>query len=257
MSLWEIILLGVVQGVAEFLPISSSGHLVILEALLGHRGENLELNVALHFGTLLSILVVYRRDVIPALMQPRMIFAVTLATLPVVVTGLAMKDLFEAANENPLIAGCGLLVTSTLLFLTPRIDTGTRELSQIGWGQALVVGLFQAVAPFPGVSRSGSTIVGALLMGMRRDAAANFSFYIAAPALLGATILMLKDLVDEGPTQTPLGRILIGSGIAFVVGIVALKSLLRIVAARRLVWFAWYVLILGIGTIVASLSGWL
>jgi undecaprenyl-diphosphatase len=230
---------------------------VIVEALLGHSEENLELNVALHFGTLLSILVVYRRDVIPALLQPRLVLAVILATLPVVVTGLALKDFFEEANESPLMAGCGLLVTSALLFLTPRIDSGTRSLSQIGWRQALVVGLFQAVAPLPGVSRSGSTIVGALLTGMRRDAAANFSFYIAVPVLLGATVLMLNDLIEEDSARPPLDLILIGSAVAFVVGIVALKSLLRIVAARKLVWFGWYVLLLGIGTIVASLADWL
>lgn len=257
MGYWEIILLGIIQGISEFLPISSSGHLVIFEALLGHKAENLELNVALHFGTLLSILVVYRHDIIPALRQPRLVLAVILATLPVVFTGLLLKDLFETASAHPLAAGIGLLITAALLFLTPRIDMGQRELSAIRLRDAWVIGLFQAVAPLPGVSRSGSTIVGALLMGMRRDAAANFSFYIAVPALLGATVLMLKDLLKQDSAGTPLGAVLAGAAVAFVVGVLALKMLLRVVAARRLIWFAWYVLAVGIATIAASCAGWL
>ncbi|WP_437230330.1 undecaprenyl-diphosphate phosphatase [Planctomicrobium sp. SH661] len=242
MSLWEFILLGIVQGISEFLPISSDGHLVLVEALLGHTTENLELNVALHFGTLISILFVYRHQIIPVLKQPRLVMAIILATLPVVVVGLSCKDLFEQASEQPLIAGFGLLFTSLLLFITPRIDMGQRELKDIRYRDALVIGLMQTLAPLPGVSRSGSTIVGALFMGVKREAAANFSFYIAVPALLGATIVKLKDVIDQGGTSTPLGPTLIGAAVAMIVGIIALKSLLRIVAARKLYWFAWYVL---------------
>lgn len=257
MGFWEFILLGIVQGISEFLPISSDGHLVLVEAILGHKTENLELNVALHFGTLISILYVYRTQVIPVLKQPRLVLAIIVATLPVVVVGLGCKDLFERASEQPLIAGFGLLYTSLLLFITPGIDMGQRELKEIRYRDALVIGLLQTLAPLPGVSRSGSTIVGALLMGVKREAAANFSFYIAVPALLGATIVKLKDVVDQGGTSTPLMPTIVGAVVAMVVGIFALQSLLRIVAARKLYWFAWYVLLVATLTFIGCFFNWL
>lgn len=255
MELWEVILLGIVQGIAEFLPISSSGHLVILESLLGGELENLELNVALHFGTLLSILVVYRKDLIPLLFEPKQMTAIIIATLPVVASGLLLKDLFTAASASALYAGWGLLVTAGLLLLTPKIDSGQRTLTEIRYRDALVIGLFQAVAPWPGISRSGSTIVGALCMGVRRDAAANFSFYIAIPALLGATILTLKDILEEGTTGTPLTTVAAGTVVAFLFGIVSLKLLLKLVAAGRIVWFGAYCLVVGVIVIACSLNG--
>lgn len=259
MTIWETLILGIVQGVSEFLPISSSGHLVIIESLLpGSHGDlgNLELNVALHFGTLLSILVVYRKEILPTLRQPRLVAAIVVATLPVVVSGLLLKGLFELASTRALWAGYGLLVTAGLLFLTPRIDSGQRGLSEIRLVDALVIGLFQAVAPWPGVSRSGSTIVAALLMGLRRDAAANFSFYIAVPALLGAAVLTSKKLVlGEQAMMMPLTPILIGATAAFLVGIAALRGLLRLVAQRRLIWFAWYVAIVATATIAGVSAG--
>jgi len=256
MSYLEVILLGIVQGIAEFLPISSSGHLVILEALMGHKLENMELNVALHFGSLLSILTVYRGDVIPVLKQPKLMAAVVVATLPVVVTGLLLKPWFEYASTLPIAAGIGLCITAVLLFAVPHIDHGTRELPAIRLRDALVIGLFQAVAPWPGISRSGSTIVAALLMGVRRDAAANFSFYIAVPALLGATILTAKDLFAEDyRSATPLPVILVGTLFSFVIGFFALKGLIRLISARKLGWFAWYVLVVAWVTILGSLMG--
>ncbi len=257
MHLWEVIILGIVQGIAEFLPISSSGHLVVLESLLGGDLENLELNVALHFGTLLSILVVYRKDLLPVLFNYKLMTAIVIATLPVVASGLLLKPQFEAASANAIYAGIGLLVTSGLLFWTPRIDTGEKQILEIRYRDALVIGLFQAIAPMPGISRSGSTIVGALLMGVKREAAANFSFYIAVPALLGATVLTLKDLVEEGASGTPVETIAIGTLVAFGVGVVSLKLLLRLVAAGKITMFGRYCLIVGVIVIVSSMIGWL
>lgn len=253
MSIWQTLLLGIVQGIAEFLPISSSGHLVIVESLLGSEVENLELNVALHFGTLLSILVVYRRDILPTLRKLRLVAAIIVATLPVVVVGLFFKDLLEQAFSTPLAAGAGLLVTATLLFITPRLDGGTRTLDELRLRDALVVGLFQAIAPIPGISRSGSTIFGGLLAGLRRDTATDFSFYIAVPAILGATVLAAKGLLEEGPGETPFTALLVGMVVSFVVGIVSLKALIRIVAGRRLHLFGWYCLIVGL--LVLALGG--
>ncbi len=256
MHYWETFLLGLIQGVAEFLPISSSGHLVVTEALLGGSLENLELNVALHFGTLLSILLVYRNTLFKVFLNPKLFSRIVVATLPVVVVGLSLKEQLEAVSAMPVVAGFGFLVTAALLFTTPKFDSGIKELEQITLWDALVIGLFQAVAPLPGISRSGSTIVGALCMGVKREAATSFSFYIAIPALSGATILTTKDLLEQGSEGTPLPAVLLGTVTAFIVGIFALKGLIKLVAARKLLWFAWYCLVLGLVVITwFSLAG--
>ncbi|TWT58503.1 Undecaprenyl-diphosphatase [Thalassoglobus neptunius] len=257
MELWEVIILGIVQGIAEFLPISSSGHLVILESLLGGELENLELNVALHFGTLMSILVVYRKDLIPLLFDIPMMSKIVIATLPVVFSGLVLKDLFTATSSSAFIAGIGLLITAGLLLITPRIDRGTKGLEEMTYRDSLVIGLFQAVAPMPGISRSGSTIVGGLLSGVNRDAAARFSFYIAIPALLGATVLTLKDILEEGTSGTPLSTMAVGCVVSFAVGIVSLNALLKIVSKGQIVWFGVYCAILGLIVIGCTSAGWL
>ncbi len=255
MSLWEIVLLGIVQGISEFLPISSDGHLVIVESMLGHKTENLSLNIALHFGTLMSILLVYRKDIIPAFKQPKLVLAIIVATLPVVIAALLFGKVFKEASNSSFIAGLGLLYTAGLLFLTPRIDSGTRTMQEINLRDAFFIGCLQALAPLPGVSRSGSTIVAALLLGVRRDAAANFSFYIAVPAIAGA---VMKELLFDSPPMTiEFGNLAIGMFVAFIVGVVALRGLLRVVAARKLIWFGWYVLALAIFTIIGSTAGWL
>jgi len=244
------IVLGVIQGIAEFLPISSSGHLVIAEELLGGQYDNVELNVALHFGTLLSILTVYRKRLIPVLRTPRLCLAIVVATLPVVVVGLLFKDALDQIFDSPLAAGCALCVTATLMAFTRRVEHGERSLEQIGLRDAAIVGLFQAVAPIPGISRSGSTIFGGLTAGLRRDAAADFSFFIAIPALTGALVLHARDLLEVSATDFGPGPLLVGMVVAYFVGIVALKGLLRLVVSRRLHWFAWYCAAVGLATIV-------
>lgn len=248
------ILLGALQGVAEFLPISSSGHLVIAEALLGGHGENIELNVALHVGTLLSILAVYRRDVLPAVRNPRLVSAVVVATLPIVLVGLFAKDAIDRVFNAPIVAGFGLLITSLLMACARLVERGSTAIEQTSWRQALAVGAFQAVAVLPGVSRSGSTIFGGLTAGLTRQAAANFSFYIAVPAILGAAVLHAKDLFEQGPGDVAAGPLLAGTATAFIVGVAALKTLLSLVTRQKLHWFAWYTAALGVATIVWQLT---
>jgi undecaprenyl-diphosphatase len=253
----EAILLGLLQGIAEFLPISSSGHLVIAGELLrratGSASDpeaNLRLNVALHAGTLLSILWVYRRDVLGLVRRPRLVALMVLATLPLVVIAVTIKDRVEAAFETPLVAGCGLLLTAACLWLTTRIDREQDDLERVSWRQAAVVGLFQAIAILPGVSRSGSTITGGLLVGLKREAATTFSFLVAIPALCGATLLMVRDVVEANDSAAvAIGPLVAGGLVACVVGIVALEGLIRVVAAGRLHWFAAYCGVVGLATI--------
>lgn len=264
MSYLDAILLGLVQGVAEFLPISSDGHLVIMEHLLGIKSDLMALNVALHFGSLLAILVVFRKDLLPVLRDFKLMTAICVATLPLIPVGLFLKD--SPWLTSPLLAGCGLCITALLLLVSQRFErngsagaetdrtnepnaTGEgrriERPSDISWLQALIVGLFQAFAVAPGVSRSGSTIVSGLMQGFRRDVAAKFAFLIAIPALLGATVLEAKDLFDS-EMSADLGPIAAGTVVSFLVGIACLNLLLKFITQRRLHWFGWYCLVVGL-----------
>ncbi|MEZ6057446.1 MAG: undecaprenyl-diphosphate phosphatase [Planctomycetaceae bacterium] len=253
MDYLKTILLGLVQGIAEFLPISSSGHLAILNRLMATEMETVELNVALHFGTLMSILVVFRKDWPQILRNRRICLAVIVATLPLVLVGPFVKKLVEDVSTSPLWAGCGLLVTSVLLFLIPKVEQEQQPLETISLRSALTVGLFQVIAPLPGVSRSGTTIFGGLLSGLNRDAAARFSFLIAIPAILGAVVLKAKDMYETGGEGTPVGPLVVGTLVAFLVGVASLKWLLKMISSRKLIFFAWYCLIVGAATILWQL----
>jgi undecaprenyl-diphosphatase len=254
MSYLETILLGVVQGITEFLPISSDGHLAILQAVLGAKLDSMQLTVALHVGTLASILVVYAKDLPAVLRQPRICLAIVIATLPVVAVGFLLKDLIEQAFAATIWAGVGLCFTAVLLALTRRVERGERTLEQITWRDALIVGLFQAIAPLPGVSRSGSTIFAGLLSGLTREASANFSFLIAIPAIGGATVLYSRELLGSAPGDTAAGPLMAGMAISFVVGVAALRLLLRLVVRKKLAIFAWYCAVLGTAVIVWQLG---
>jgi undecaprenyl-diphosphatase len=250
MSYAETIFLGIVQGITEFLPVSSSGHLTILQELMGRELENVELNIALHLGTLLSILVIYRNDLPEVLRQPRLCLAIVVATLPVIPVGLFLKDALEQAFASTFAVGACLCVTGLLMALSRRIEHGERSLSEITMRDALIVGVFQAVAPLPGISRAGSTIFGGLACGLHRDAAAKFSFLIAIPAIAGATVLYSKEILESGSSGADAGPLIAGTAVAFVVGVLSLRGLLQLVSRQRLSWFAWYCLTLGVATMV-------
>ncbi|MCA9077174.1 MAG: undecaprenyl-diphosphate phosphatase [Planctomycetaceae bacterium] len=253
MTYWQAIVLGIVQGVAEFLPISSSGHLVLVEALLNLHSENMAFEIAVHVGTLLSIVVVFRRDLIGLLHLPRVMVAIVVATLPVVFVGLFLKDHLERAFASPLAAGIALCCTAIVLWVTQWFDQGSDDLHDVTLRQAFTVGLFQAVAPIPGISRSGVTIVGGLLSGLNREAAARFSFLIAIPAILGAAVLEGASMIKSShPIDEPWAVHLVGATVAFMVGVLALHGLLKVVAARKLHAFSWYCLAVGILTVAIT-----
>ncbi len=253
MSYLEAILLGIVQGVTEFLPISSDGHLMIVEHWLGRKVDNVAINVALHAGTLLSILVVFHRDLIATLNRPRLMAAIIVATLPLIPLGLFAKDFIDETLNSLTAAGAGLLVTAAFLFIATRMREGTKTLDDITPLDGLAVGLLQMLAPAPGISRSGSTIFGGMLRGMTRDAAARFSFLIAIPATGGALVLYSKKLLKgEGGESLPLGPLAVGAFVAFLVGIVAIRVLMVIVVRRKLGGFAWYCLLFGLAVLASS-----
>jgi len=254
-------ILGLVQGIAEFLPISSSGHLVIIGELLHVYGgtsipsESATMSVALHFGTLMSILVVYRQELRSLLQDRRMLALVVVATVPVGVVGLLLKDHVESVFSTALLAGVALMVTAALLLLGRWLQNQQNATEQLSTFAAAVIGVFQAIAVIPGISRSGSTITAGIACGVSREASARFSFLIAIPAIGGAALVTANDLFSENTTsQASWPPILLGTVIAFVVGVVSLSFLLRIVTADRLHWFAGYCLTVGMLTVAWQLS---
>ncbi len=260
----EAIILGVVQGIAEFLPISSSGHIVIASDLIQrttgatHDPEsNLLMNVALHLGTLFSILWVFRQQIVTRLKDWNYFIAVVIATIPLILTGLLLKDWIDNAFNEPIIAGCGLLVTAVFLLWGQRMERSEEQTVSLSerteWGIACVVGLFQSIAICPGISRSGSTIAGGMVAGLHRDAAAAFSFFIAIPAIGGAALYKGIGACREPELDFSIGPLLIGMVVSFVVGLIALRWLLSIVTARKLHWFGYYCVIAGFSTIVWQL----
>jgi len=218
------------------------------------------MTVALHVGTLFSILVVYRDDLKLLLSRQHVCRAIVLATLPLVAIGLCLsmseqiKLLLDALFSNVLLAGCGLLATSAILVAGQQLEKSKQALDEITTRQAILVGLFQAMALVPGISRSGSTIAGGLIGGLRREAATTFSFFIAIPAIAGGGALAAKEVWEGNGGGSSVGALLIGAAVAFVVGLFALRWLIRLVSQQRLHWFAWYCAVVGTTTIIWQLS---
>ena len=253
----QAVVLGIIQGIAEFLPISSSGHLVVVSEVLRQwtgkefdAKSSLQMNVALHLGTLLSILVVYRDDLLRVARNLRMCVLLGAATVPLVVVGVAAHDFVEKSLQTSYVAGFGFLITAGLLWVAQRREQGTVTVESLSWRTAGVVGLFQAVAIVPGISRSGSTISAGVLVGLRRDDSCRFSFLIAVPAIAGAGIWMAAGIFRGEGSAVSWPALLIGACVAFVVGLFSLRWLILLVARQKLHWFAWYCVLAGLLTIL-------
>jgi len=260
MELVYTVILGVVQGLAEFLPISSSGHIVVvgtlLHALTGETLPSLETtNIVLHFGTLVAIFVVFWHRVWRLAGEDRRVIGLlAVGTAPVVVTGLIVKYRFGFVFEEPIFTGCMLIVTGGMLIWASRFQSGKVSYVDMSYRQTFTIGLFQAVAVLPGISRSGSTIAAGLYVGLRRDAAATFSFLLAIPAIglaIGAGIL---DLISAGPDSNSLLAFAVGAGVSFGVGLLSLLWLLQWLQKGRLRDFAFWCIPMGILVIVWQLT---
>jgi len=267
-DLLTAVILGLVQALTEFLPVSSSGHLVLGQALLGAQdGGGAGFEIAVHFGTLLSVLVVFRlevarliRSTLGAVAAPgqirarwaddpdlRLAGAIVLGCVPAGVVGLAFKDQLEAAFDS--LAGvCVALIVTGVVLLATRLAR-PRD-GEVTLGRALLIGVAQAVAILPGVSRSGSTIAAALFLGVDRDLAARYSFLLSLPVIFGATLLQARELVAEPPPSDALVALGAGALVSFVAGIAALVLLLRLVRTGWFAHFGWYCLAVGIGGLI-------
>lgn len=254
------IILGIIQGLTEFLPISSSGHLALLENILQMERPGLLFNVLLHFGTLISVLYVFRGRIWLLIISPfsrdenfRFLLLIIVATLPTAVMGFLLESWVERAFEGVLIVGINLMLTGGLLYLVERARQGEKEIVSMSFLEATLIGIMQGFAIFPGVSRSGFTIAMGMLIGLRREIAAEFSFILAIPAILGATLL---EGIEASRNPTLHGDLLssyaLGTLLACLTGILAIRFLLKILRERRLDLFSYYCW--GVGIIAIALS---
>lgn len=258
MTIFEAIGLGFLQGLTEFLPVSSSGHLVIAQNLLGLGGaENLTFDILLHGATLMAVLFYFRRDVVALMLgvfldkkQRRLFSLLVLAMIPTGIVALLIKKTVEALFSSPATVGGMLLITGGLLFVVPRVARGCLPMEGIRLRHALAVGVAQGVAVLPGISRSGTTLCVGMLVGIQSEVAARFSFLLAIPAILAATALEAKSLTRLDVIS--LSSTVAGMATAFVVGLFSIHWLVRVARKRRFDGFAYYCWVVGFGTIGVS-----
>lgn len=263
MGTWEALTLGAVQGLTEFLPVSSSGHLVVAQALLGLREPVLLFDVMVHLATLGSLAAVFREELVllwrsllptppgktsnlnPAELAEgrRFVLLLFVGTLPTGIIGLLFHRPVERLFAQPAVAGAMLLVTGAILWATRRVGPGRREIEAMRWTDAILIGAAQGCALLPGISRTGTTIAVALFLGLEREFAARYSLLLGIPAIAGAVLI---GAFKGGLASTGLGAILVAMVVAFATGYMALRIVLRVVVAGRLSAFAPYCWLVGL-----------
>ncbi|OGN92024.1 MAG: undecaprenyl-diphosphatase UppP [Chloroflexi bacterium RBG_13_48_10] len=262
MTLLQSILLGIIQGLTEFLPISSSAHLVITPYLLGWQipaQEGFIFDVLVQLGTLLAVILYFRVELYRIIVgvlnglihrhpfsesQSRLGWMLVLATIPAVIAGILFKDPVERAFGSPVATGYLLLGTAALLVIAEFVGKRNRKVEDLSWLDTLLVGLFQAVSLLPGISRSGSTIAGGMIRDLERPAAARFSFLMSVPVMLGAGALAIMDLIKLPDFAAQLPTLMVGFITSTVVGFFSIRWLLAYLVKRRLYLFAIYCVVI-------------
>ncbi|MBE0661518.1 MAG: undecaprenyl-diphosphate phosphatase [Bacteroidales bacterium] len=262
MTWLEALILGLLQGLTEFLPVSSSGHIELGKAILGTEfSDNLMFSVVVHTATMFSILVVFRKDIWHLITQTlrfewnpetRYVTLIIISMIPTGIVGLLFESQIEQFFDgNIMLVGFMLLLTASILFLTRFVKTNTKE---VGYFHALIIGIAQTIAILPGISRSGATISTALLLGVERSAATQFSFLMVLPPIAGATLMKARDLFTEpfsvDNELLPLG---VGFIAAFVSGIIACGWMLALVRKGNIAYFSIYCLVIGLLAIAFSI----
>ena len=274
-QLVQAIVLGIVQGLTEFLPVSSSGHLIIVPALLGWDDpfiDSLAFSVMLHMGTLVALLVYFRDDwlrLIPAGLAAirdrslgtdpdrRLAWLLVVATIPAVIAGVLLNDAIETAFRQPRLVAVTLVIGAAILFLADRLGSRSRQIESVGFPLAFGIGAAQALALIPGVSRSGISISAGLFGGLDRESAARFAFLMATPITAGAGLWELKKvLTGEAGVAIPIVPLLAGMLAALIFGLLAIAVLLRYLRTHGLGVFIVYRLALAAVVLVAWLGLW-
>ncbi len=268
MSYFEAIILGLVQGLAEFLPISSSGHLALLQQAFGiHEDKVLLFAVLLHVGTLISVFIVYWKDIWELIVElcltirdlctgkglrlaerpiRKLGVMIIVATIPTAIIGLVFSDFFDSLYNSVIPIGVGLIITGFLLIFAEKKGEGNRGIQQMNFRNAIFIGLVQGVAICPGISRSDSTLFGSLICNLDRKFAVKFVFLISIPSILGSAVLEAPAALEAGVTAAEVGPVLVGMLVAAVSGLVAIKTMIKIVSDKKLSYFSYYVWVLGL-----------
>ena len=270
MKIWFAALLGALQGVTEFLPVSSSGHLAVFQRFFGLGEVDMFFDVLLHFATLIAIIVFYRYEILDMLREiggffhdlkhpnpdagepkpaRRLVLMIIIATLPLFIV-LPFNDKIETLSNNTLFVGIAFLITGVILYLSDRLPQGRKSAGSMTVVDSVKIGLAQAVATLPGISRSGSTIAAGMATGLDRGFAVNFSFLMSLPAVLGATILETKKAVEAGIDTASLPAYIVGMVIAGVVGYFAIRLLKMLAEKGKFGKFCYYCFGIGILTII-------
>lgn len=268
MNIIEAILLGILQGITEFLPVSSSGHLVLARALIGETLiPGITFEVVVHFGSFCSIAVYYRKllgDMVKDVAQSltptgirkqrfktdentKLSLIILLSMIPALIVGFTMKDSIEEAFVNPFFASIMLLVTGSILFSTKFVKSPTKDVNA---SRGFWMGVAQAFAILPGISRSGSTISLGLLLGVNREKVANFSFLMVLPVLAGAMLLELIELINIGTVIIPVSILVTGFFASFISGYLALTYLIKLLKRDKFHYFSYYCWSIGIAGII-------
>ena len=276
MSIIEAIILGVVQGVTEFLPVSSSGHLALTQFLMGTPDDQIFfLTVMLHIGTLFSVLVVYWTDLYQMTLEffkmcwdiirgkglgldniyRKLALLIIVGSIPTALMGILLKDIFSEVYTSQRVIGFALLITGTLLWTSENLTIfkkNRKGIKEMSWLNAVIVGVFQGLAITPGMSRSGSTISGALFQGINKEAATRYSFLLSFPVIAGASLLEAREAMEYGMGDVSLNMLLLGIFVSFLSGVFAIRTLIRMISRGKLYYFSYYTWTLGILAIVLS-----
>lgn len=284
MELLKAIILGFIQGVAEFLPISSSGHLAIFKNVLGFDTDTgLLFDVLLHLGTLAAVFVVFRKDIWelikegfaiigqffkslfgclfkkqkwqPVLTTPyrRFVMMVIVSTIPTGIMGILLEGAINAASATLIVPGILLLINGVQLLISDRLPDGALTEADASYGKAVIVGVAQGLATFPGISRSGTTITACLACGFKREFAVKYSFIMSIPAILGALVLEILDFSPEMLSGSDMVNYLAGTLVSAVVGYVCIKTMLVIVRGKKFKYFAYYCFAMGAFAVLFSI----
>lgn len=274
MTTFQAIILGLIQGLAEFLPISSSGHLALAQHFFGINSESvLIFAVLLHVGTLISVFIVYWKDIWELIVElcltikdlctgkglrleerpvRKLGVMIIVATIPTAIIGLLFNDLFDKLYTSVLPIGIGLIITGFLLVLAERTGNSSRGIEKMNFRNALFIGTVQGIAICPGISRSGSTLFGSLICNLDRKFAVKFVFLISIPSILGSAVMEAPDAIKAGLDMAQLGPILVGMVVAAVSGLIAIKTMIKIVSDKKLSYFSYYVWALGAAVVIYS-----
>ncbi len=273
MDFINLILLGILQGMGEFLPISSSGHLVVFGQLLNVTMPGIVFEVGLHLGTFFAVCIVFYKDVLSLIKEAfsflkdlctgnvkkafdksvpsrNLFLLVLVATIPTAIIGFILDTVIEGIYDSFLTVGISLLITSFLLLSTKKAKWGRHPMERLSMKSAALTGIIQGLAVFPGISRSGSTLFALSRSGISAEEAGKFSFIISLPAVFGAILLKSGDIIDTLQSGAVGIDLLIGITVSFVVGILSIKFLLKVLAKERLSYFGYYCAFAAVATLI-------